>query len=111
MTALKTDTWAIIGAGAAMAAVIVSIMLAQNAATNARIDLLQEAMREEHAALRAEIGALRAEHHDLRAEHDAMRAEHVAIMESLSVVAQRVSYVEGRLDVGLAAESEPVSPP
>ncbi len=111
MAGLKIDTWAIIGAGVAMMAVVVGIMLALNEATNARIDSLQETMREEHAAMRAEHTAMREEHTAMREEHTAMRAEHTVILESLSQVAQRVSYVEGRLDIRRAEGSESIEIP
>ncbi len=90
MAGLTIDTWAIIGAGIAMMAVVVTIMLALNGATNARIDSLQETMREEHSA---------------------MRADHTAILEAVSQVAQRVSYIEGRLEFRHAENSESVVPP
>ena len=39
---LKTDTWAVIGAGAVFAAILATIMLALHAATNSRIDVQVE---------------------------------------------------------------------
>ena len=119
---LKTDTWAIIGAFSGWSAVMVTVMLTLHSATNARIseqgallgaridaqgtriDMLQDTMREEH-------NALRDEHTAMRDEHTAMRHEHTLIIESLGRVAQRVSYIEGHLGVGRAADSEPAGPP
>ena len=119
---LKTDTWAIIGAFSGWSAVMVTVMLALHSVTNARIseqgallgaridaqgtriDMLQDTMREEH-------NALRDEHTALRDEHTAMRHEHTLILESLGRVAQRVSYIEGHLGVGRAADSEPAGSP
>ena len=108
---LKTDTWAIISAFGGWSAVIVTVMLALHSVTNARIgeqsaridaqgariDVLQDTMREEHNALRD--------------EHTAMRNEHTLILESVAGIAQRVSYIEGHLGVGRAADSEPAGPP
>ena len=115
---LKSDTWAIITAFGGWSAVIVTVMLALHSVTNARIgeqgariDMLQDTMREEHNALRDEHNALRDEHTALRDEHTAMRNEHTLILESLGRVAQRVSYVEGHLGIGRAVDTEPADPP
>ena len=104
LSELKSDTWAIISALSGWSAVMVTVMLALHTATNARIDaqstridMLQDTMREEHNALRD--------------EHTAMRNEHTLILESLAAVAQRVSYIEGYLDVRRTADSEPAGPP
>ena len=94
---LKSDTWAIIGAGAAGAALIVTIMLTLFSATNARID-----------AQGARIDAQGARIDML---YDTMRNEHAMILESLAAVAQRVSYIEGHLGIGGAADPEPADPP
>ena len=101
---LKPDTWAIIGAFGGWSAVIVTVMLALHSATSARIDaqgaridILQDTMREEHNALRD--------------EHTAMRNEHTLILESLARIAQRVSYIEGHLGIGRAVDPEPAGPP
>ena len=111
LSELKSDTWAIIGAFSGWSAVMVTVMLALHSATNARIDtqsaridMLQDTMREEH-------NALRDEHTAMRDEHTAMRDEHTLILESLAAVAQRVSYIEGFLDVRRTADSEPAGPP
>ncbi|MDE0372625.1 MAG: hypothetical protein OXI73_08785 [Rhodospirillales bacterium] len=98
---LKSDTWAIIGAGAAMAAIMMTVMLALNAATNARIS-------EQGERLDARIDA-----QDARLDmlYDTMRNEHALILESLAGVAQRVSYIEGHLGIGRAADPEPDGPP
>ncbi len=108
---LKSDTWAIITAFGGWSAVIVTVMLALHSVTNARIgaqsariDMLQDTMREEH-------NALREEHNALRDEHTAMRNEHTLIFESLAGIAQRVSYIEGHLGTGRAADSEPAGLP
>ena len=98
---LKSDTWAIIGAGAAFAAIIVTIMLALNSATNARIS-------EQGARLDARIDEQGARIDML---YDTMRNEHALILESLAGVAQRVSYIEGHLGIGGAADAEPADPP
>ena len=126
---LKSDTWAIITAFGGWSAVIVTAMLSLHAVTNARIDaqgaridaqgerlgaridMLQDTMREEHNALREEHNALREEHNALRDEHTAMRNEHTLIFESLAGIAQRVSYIEGHLGTGRAADSEPAGLP
>ena len=98
---MKSDTWAIIGAGAAFAAIIVTIMLALNSATNARIS-------EQGARLDARIDEQGARIDML---YDTMRNEHALILESLAGVAQRVSYIEGHLGIGGAADAEPADPP
>ena len=91
---LQSDTWAIIGvvvgAFGGWSAIIVTVMLALHSATNARID-----------AQGARIDML----------HDTMRSEHTLILESIAGVAQRVSYIEGHLGIGRAADSEPPVPP
>ena len=87
---LQSDTWAIIGvvvgAVGGWSAIIVTVMLALHSATNARID-----------AQGARIDML----------HDTMRSEHTLILESIAGVAQRVSYIEGHLGIGRAADPEP----
>ena len=90
---LKSDTWAIITAFGGWSAVIVTVMLSLHAVTNARID-----------AQGARIDML---HDTMRDEHTAMRNEHTLILESLAGIAQRVSYIEGHLGVGRAADPEP----
>jgi len=91
---LQSDTWAIIGvvvgAVGGWSAIIVTVMLALHSATNARID-----------AQGARIDML----------HDTMRNEHTLILESIAGVAQRVSYIEGHLGIGRAADPEPAVPP
>ena len=91
---LQSDTWAIIGvvvgAVGGWSAIIVTVMLALHSATNARID-----------AQGARIDTL----------HDTMRNEHTLILESIAGVAQRVSYIEGHLGIGRAADPEPPVPP
>ena len=97
LSELKSDTWAIITAFGGWSAVIVTVMLSLHAVTNARID-----------AQGARIDML---HDPMRDEHTAMRNEHTLILESLAAVAQRVSYIEGYLDVRRTADSEPAGPP
>ncbi|MDD9999782.1 MAG: hypothetical protein OXQ89_18740 [Rhodospirillaceae bacterium] len=101
---LKSDTWAIITAFGGWSAVIVMVMLSLHSVTNARIDahgaridMLNDTMRDEHNALRD--------------EHTALRNEHTLIIESLGRVAQRVSYIEGHLGIGAATDPEPAGPP
>ena len=109
---LKSDTWAIIGAGAAMAAIMMTVMLALNAATNARIseqgDRLDARISEQGERLDARIDAQEARIDML---YDTMRNEHALILESLAGIAQRVSYIEGHLGIGRAADPEPAGPP
>ena len=93
---LKSDTWAIITAFGGWSAVIVTAMLSLHAVTNARIDAQGE-------RLGARIDML---HDTMRDEHTAMRNEHTLILESLAGIAQRVSYSEGHLGIGRAAEIE-----
>ena len=98
---LQSDTWAIIGVVVGVvggwSVVIVTVMLALHSATNARID-----------AQGARIDAQGARIDML---HDTMRNEHTLILESIAGVAQRVSYIEGHLGVGRAADPEPAVPP
>ena len=98
---MKSDTWAIIGAGAAMAAIMMTVMLALNAATNARINEQGERLGARIDAQEARIDML----------YDAMRNEHALILESLAGIAQRVSYIEGHLVIGRATDHEPAGPP
>ena len=94
---LKSDTWAIIGAGAAFAAIIVTIMLTLFSATNARIDA--QGARIDAQGVRIDM------------LYGTMRNEHALILESLAGVAQRVSYIEGHLGIGRTADPEPADPP
>ena len=94
---LKSDTWAIIGAGATMAAIMMTVMLALNAATNARISEQGERL----GAQEARIDML----------YDTMRNEHALILESIAGVAQRVSYIEGHLGIGRTADPDPAGQP
>jgi len=120
---LKTDTWAVIGAGAVFAAVLATIMLALHAATNAHIDAqverldtriseqgerLDDRISEQNARLGARIDAQGARIDML---YDTMRNEHALILESIAGVAQRVSYIEGHLGIGRAADPEAAGPP
>ena len=120
---LKSDTWAIIGAGAAMAAIMMTVMLALNAATNARIseqgerfdarisevgERLDARISEVDERLGARIDAQGARIDML---YDSMRNEHALILESLAGIAQRVSYIEGHLGIGRTADPEPAGPP
>ena len=105
---LKSDTWAIIGAGAAFAAIIVTIMLALNSATNARISEQGARIDAQGERLDARIDEQGARIDML---YDTMRNEHALILESLAGVAQRVSYIEGHLGIGGAADAEPADPP
>lgn len=98
---LKLDTWAIIGAGAAMAAIIVTIMLALISTTNARISEQGERLDARINAQGTRIDML----------HDTMRNEHALILESIAGVAQRVSYIEGHLGIGRTADPEGTGPP
>lgn len=98
---LKSDTWAIIGAGAAMAAIMMTVMLALNTATNARISEHVDRLDARINAQGARIDML----------YDTMRNEHALILESLAGVAQRVSYIEGHLGIGRAADTQPADPP
>lgn len=120
---LKSDTWAIIGAGAAMAAIMMTVMLALNAATNARIseqgERLDARISEVGEWLDARISEVderlgtRIDAQEARIDmlYDTMRNEHALILESLAGVAQRVSYIEGHLGIGRAAAPEPAGPP
>ena len=120
---LKSDTWVIIGAGAAMAAIMMTVMLALNAATNGRIielgDRLDARISEQGARLDARISeqgerlGARIDAQESRIDmlYDTMRNEHALILESIAGVAQRVSYIEGHLGISRAADPEPAGPP
>ena len=43
--------------------------------------------------------------------YDTMRNEHALILESIAGVAQRVSYIEGHLGIGRAADPEAAGTP
>ena len=109
---LKSDTWAIIGAGATMATIMMTVMLALNASTNARIsghvDRLDARISEQGERLDERIDAQEARIDML---YDTMRNEHALILESLAGIAQRVSYIEGHLGIGRATDPEPAGPP
>lgn len=127
---LKTDTWAVIGAGAVFAAILATIMLALHAATNAHIDAqverldtriseqgerLDDRISEQNARLGARIDAqgerIDAQGARIDMLYDTMRNEHALILESIAGVAQRVSYIEGHLGIGRAADSEAAGTP
>ena len=82
---LKSDTWAIIGAGATMATIMMTVMLALNASTNARIsghvDRLDARISEQGERLDERIDAQEARIDML---YDTMRNEHALILESLA---------------------------
>ena len=120
---LKTDTWTIIGAGAVFATILATIMLALHASTNAHIDAqverldariseqgerMDDRLSEQNARLGARIDAQGARIDML---YDTMRNEHALILESIAGVAQRVSYIEGHLGIGRAADPEAAGPP
>ena len=105
---LKSDTWAIIGAGAAFAAIIVTIMLALFSATNARIGEQGDRL---DARIHAQGARIDAQGVRIDMLYDTMRNEHALILESLAGVAQRVSYIEGHLGIGRTADPEPADPP
>ena len=149
---LKTDTWAVIGAGAVFATIMVTIMFALHASTNAHIEAqverldariseqgerlgariseqgerldariseqgerLDNRISEQNAGLGARIDAqgARIDAQGARIDmlYDTMRNEHALILESIAGVAQRVSYIEGHLGIGRAADPEPADPP
>ena len=127
---LKTDTWAVIGAGAVFAAILATIMLALHAATNAHIDAqgerldtriseqgerLDDRISEQNARLGARIDAqgerIDAQGARIDILYDTMRNEHALILESIAGVAQRVSYIEGHLGIGRAADPEATGTP
>ena len=116
---LKSDTWAIITAFGGWSAVIVTVMLSLHAVTNARIDAQGERLGSRIDAQGARLGAridaqgarIDMLNDTMRDEHTAMRNEHTLILESLAGIAQRVSYIEGHLGIGRAADPESVGPP
>ena len=105
---LKSDTWAIIGAGATMATIMMTVMLALNAATNARIsehvDRLDARISEQGERIDAQGARI-----DML--YGTMRNEHALILESLAGIAQRVSYIEGHLGIGRTAAPDPAGQP
>ena len=109
---MKSDTWAIIGAGAAMAAIMMTVMLALNAATDARISEVGERLGARIDAQGEQFGArIDAQEARIDTLYDTMRNEHALILESIAGVAQRVSYIEGHLGIGRTADPEPAGPP
>ena len=130
---LKSDTWAVVGAFGACSAFIVTAMvtviLTLHSVTNARIDALGAQIESQGARIDARFDAqgaridaldaridmlgdtMRDEHTAMRDEHTAMRDEHTLILESLARVAQRVSYIEGHLGIGGAADPESAGSP
>ena len=116
---LKSDTWAIIGAFSGWSAVIVTVMLSLHAVTNARIDTQGERLgaridaQGERLGTRIDAQSVRIDmlNDTMRDEHTAMRNEHTLILESLAGIAQRVSYIEGHLGIGRAADSEQTGSP
>ena len=138
---LKTDTWAVIGAGAVFATILATIMLALHASSNAHIDAqverldtriseqgdrlddriseqgerLDDRISEQNARLGARIDAqgerIDAQGARIDMLYDTMRNEHALILESIAGVAQRVSYIEGHLSIGRAADPEAAGTP
>ena len=127
---LKTDTWAVIGAGAVFATILATIMLALHASSNAHIDAqverldtriseqgerLDDGISEQNARLGARIDAqgerIDAQGARIDMLYDTMRNEHALILESIAGVAQRVSYIEGHLGIGRAADPEATGAP
>lgn len=82
---MRKDTWISLGTTIAMAALMVSIMVALFASTNVRIDGLRADMREDHAAIHMRLDSLQ---------------------DGLADVGQRLARVEGRLGMGRADEAD-----
>ncbi len=118
---MQKDTWISLGTTIAMAALMVSIMVALFASTNARIDRLDvriDGLRDDFTTqfgrldsridglrddVNAQIGSLRA---DMREDHAAIHARLDSLQDGLADVGQRLARVEGRLGMARADETD-----
>ena len=96
---MQKDTWIMLGSIVALATLLVSIMVALFASTNARIDRLD-----------VRIDGLRA---DMREDHAAIHTRLDSLQDGLADVGQRLARVEGRVGMVRAddADTGPQSEP
>ena len=89
---MKSDTRINVGAVIGMGILLVSVMVFQSAATNARIERLD-----------TRVDDLRS---DMREDHAAIHLRLDNLQEGQSDIAQRLSHVEGRLGMPRGVDEE-----
>ncbi len=100
---MRKDTWISLGTTIAMAALMVSIMVALFASTNVRIDGLRGDLNTQIGRVDSRIDGLRA---DMREDHAAIHTRLDSLQDGLADVGQRLARVEGRLGMGRADEAD-----
>ena len=100
---MQKDTWIMLGSIVALATLLVSIMVALFASTNARIDGLRGDLNSQIGRVDSRIDGLRA---DMREDHAAIHARLDSLQDGLADVGQRLARVEGRLGMGRADETD-----
>ena len=100
---MQRDTWIMLGTTIAMAALMVSIMVALFASTNARIDGLRGDLNSQIGRVDSRIDDLRA---DMREDHAAIHTRLDSLQDGLADVGQRLARVEGRLGMARADEAD-----
>ena len=111
---MQRDTWIMLGSIIALAALLVSIMVALFASTNARIDGLRSDLNSQIGRVdsriddlrddvNVQIGSLRA---DMREDHAAIHTRLDSLQDGLADVGQRLARVEGRLGMPRADETD-----
>ena len=107
---MQRDTRIMLGSMIAMATLLVSVMVALCASTNARIDGLRGDLNTQIGRLDSRIDGLRA---DMREDHAAIHARLDSLQDGLADVGQRLARVEGRVGIARAddADTGPQSEP
>ena len=111
---MQKDTRISLGTTIAMATLMISIMVALFASTNARIDGLRGDVNTQIGRLdsridglrddvNVQIGSLRA---DMREDHAAIHTRLDSLQDGLADVGQRLARVEGRLGMARADETD-----
>ncbi len=129
---MQKDTWISLGTTIAMAALMVSIMVALFASTNARIDRLDvriDGLRDDFTTqfgrldsridglrddVNVQIGSLRDDVNmqngslraDMREDHAAIHARLDSLQDGLADVGQRLARVEGRVGIARADDAD-----
>ena len=100
---MQRDTRIMLGSMIAMATLLVSVMVALFASTNARIDGLRGDLNTQIGRVDSRIDGLRA---DMREDHAAIHMRLDSLQDGLADVGQRLARVEGRVGMTPADETD-----
>ena len=118
---MQKDTWIMLGSIVALATLLVSIMVALFASTNARIDGLRGDLNSQIGRVDSRIDGLRDDltaqfgrvdsridglRADMREDHAAIHTRLDSLRDGLADVGQRLARVEGRLGMARADEAD-----